>query len=82
MQTGTLLKPVNDPRSSISWSTQNTGVATGLYSEKAFKRRSWLNYRTMYTGTLPQPVNDPRSSISWSTQNTVIATGLYPEMIF
>jgi hypothetical protein len=48
----------------------------------AFKRCSWLNYRTTQTETLPQAVNEPRSSISWSSRNTVIATNVYSELAF
>ena len=48
-QTGTLPQQVNDPQSSIFWSSRNTDIDTDVYSEMDFKRCSWLNYITMQT---------------------------------
>ena len=82
MQTETLTQPVNEPRSSVSWSSQNTDVFAHRYSEMAFKRCFCLNYGTMQTETLTQPVNEPRSSVSWSSQNSGIFTHRYSKIAF
>jgi hypothetical protein len=76
METRNLPQPFNDPRSSISWYSQNTSTVTDVYSGLDIRDVPGY-YRIMQTRTLPQTVNEPRSSTSWSSQNTGTVTVVY-----